>query len=104
MLQKHFKNLSGMQLIAIGFFLLIMTGTFLLMLPVSSRDGTFTPFMTALFTATSASCVTGLILVDTYTHWSLFGQLVLLALIQIGGLGFITIGTAVSLILRRKIG
>lgn len=104
MLRKHFKNLSGMQLIAIGFFLLIMTGTFLLMLPISSRDGTFTPFMTALFTATSASCVTGLILVDTYTHWSLFGQLVLLALIQIGGLGFITIGTAVSLVLRRKIG
>lgn len=104
MLRKHFKNLSGMQLIAIGFFLLIMTGTFFLMLPISSRDGTFTPFMTALFTATSASCVTGLILVDTYTHWSVFGQLVLLALIQIGGLGFITIGTAVSLVLRRKIG
>ena len=81
-----------------------MTGTFFLMLPISSRDGTFTPFMTALFTATSASCVTGLILVDTYTHWSVFGQLVLLALIQIGGLGFITIGTAVSLVLRRKIG
>ncbi|MBP3489412.1 MAG: Trk family potassium uptake protein [Roseburia sp.] len=104
MLRKHFKNLSGMQLIAVGFFLLIMTGTFFLMLPISSRDGTFTPFMTALFTATSASCVTGLILVDTYTHWSVFGQLVLLALIQIGGLGFITIGTAVSLVLRRKIG
>lgn len=104
MLWKHFKNLSGMQLIAIGFFLLIITGTFLLMLPVSARDGNVTPFMTALFTAVSASCVTGLILVDTYTHWSLFGQLVLLALIQIGGLGFITIGTAVSLVLRRKIG
>lgn len=104
MLLKKFKNLSGMQLIAFGFFFLIMTGTFLLMLPISSRDGTFTPFMTALFTATSASCVTGLILVDTFTHWSFFGQLVLLLLIQIGGLGFITIGTAVSLILRKKIG
>lgn len=104
MIRKKFKNLSGMQLIAIGFFLLIMCGTLLLMLPISSRDGTFTPFMTALFTATSASCVTGLILVDTYTHWSTFGQLILLFLIQIGGLGFITIGTAVSLVLRRKIG
>lgn len=104
MLSKKFKNLSGMQLIALGFFLLIMTGTLLLMLPISSREGNYTPFMTALFTATSATCVTGLILVDTYTHWSLFGQLVLLALIQIGGLGFITIGTAVSLVLRRKIG
>ena len=93
-----------MQLIALGFFLLIMCGTFLLMLPISSRDGTWTPFMTALFTATSASCVTGLILVDTYTHWSTFGQIILICLIQIGGLGFITIGTAVSLLLRRKIG
>ena len=93
-----------MQLIALGFFLLIMCGALLLMLPISSRDGTWTPFMTALFTATSASCVTGLILVDTYAHWSTFGQIVLICLIQIGGLGFITIGTAVSLILRRKIG
>lgn len=104
MLLRKFKNLSGMQLIAIGFFLLIMAGTFFLMLPISSRNGTFTPFSTALFTATSASCVTGLILADTYTHWSVFGQLILLLLIQIGGLGFITIGTAVSLILRKKIG
>lgn len=104
MLRKKWKNLSGMQLIAIGFFLLIMLGTLLLMLPLSSRSGEFTPFTTALFTATSASCVTGLILVDTYTHWSFFGQLVLIVLIQIGGLGFITIGTAVSLVLGRKIG
>lgn len=98
------KKLSGMQLIALGFFLLIMAGTLLLMLPAASRSGEGAPFMTAFFTATSASCVTGLILADTYTQWSLFGQIVLLALIQIGGLGFITIGTAVSLILRRKIG
>lgn len=104
MLLQKIKRLSGMQLIAIGFFLLIMAGTFLLMLPISSRAGGFTPFVTALFTATSASCVTGLILVDTYTHWSVFGQIILLVLIQIGGLGFITLGTAVSLILRKKIG
>lgn len=104
MLPKKLKQLSGMQLIALGFLLLILGGTFLLMLPCSSRTGEFTPFITALFTATSATCVTGLILVDTYTHWSFFGQLVLLLLIQIGGLGFITIGTAVSLVLRRKIG
>lgn len=104
MLLKKFKNLSGMQLIATGFFLLILLGALLLMLPISSRDGNATPFMTALFTATSASCVTGLILTDTFTHWSFFGQLVLLCLIQIGGLGFITIGSAVSMMLRRKIG
>ena len=81
------KKLSGMQLIALGFFLLIMTGTFLLMLPISSRTNTGTPFMTALFTSTSASCVTGLIVADTFTQWSIFGQLILLLLIQIGGLG-----------------
>lgn len=92
-----------MQLIAVGFFLLILFGTLLLMLPVSSRTGEWTPPIIALFTATSASCVTGLILVDTYTHWSFFGQLVLLFLIQIGGLGFISIGSAVAIILRRKI-
>lgn len=103
MLTKKLKNLSGMQLIALGFFILILIGALLLMLPVSSRQREVTPFLTALFTATSASCVTGLVLVDTYTHWSLFGQLVLLCLIQVGGLGFITVGTAVSIILRRKI-
>lgn len=104
MLSKKWKNLSGMQLIALGFLLIILAGTCLLMLPVSSRTGECTPFLTALFTAASASCVTGLILADTYTHWSLFGQLVILTLIQIGGLGFISLGTAVSLLLRRKIG
>lgn len=102
-LLKKFKNLSGMQLIAVGFFLLILAGTLLLMLPFSSRTGEWTSPVVALFTATSASCVTGLILVDTYTHWSFFGQLVLLLLIQIGGLGFISIGSAVAIILRRKI-
>ncbi len=104
MFTKKLKNMSGMQLIALGFFILILIGALLLMLPVSSRQREVTPFLTALFTATSASCVTGLVLVDTYTHWSLFGQLVLLCLIQVGGLGFITVGTAVSIILRRKIG
>lgn len=104
MLLRKLKNLSGMQLIALGFFILILTGSLLLMLPISSRAGSVTPFPTALFTATSATCVTGLILVDTYTHWSVFGQLILLLLIQIGGLGFITIGTAVALLLRKKIG
>ena len=98
------KKLSAMQLIALGFLILILGGTLLLMLPISARDGQATPFVTALFTATSATCVTGLILVDTYAHWSLFGQLVLLILIQIGGLGFITFGMLVSMILGRKIG
>ena len=103
MLTVFLKRLSATQIISLGFFVLILTGTLLLMLPISSRTGEFTPFMTALFTATSATCVTGLVLVDTYTHWSLFGQLVLLVLIQIGGLGFITFGTLVSMIFNKKI-
>ena len=92
MFGKFEKRMSGTQMIALGFLLLIFIGTILLMLPVSSRNGEWTPFITALFTSTSATCVTGLVLVDTFTHWSIFGQLVLLVLIQIGGLGFITIG------------
>ena len=104
MFSKYLKKLSAMQLIALGFVILILAGPRLLMLPISARDGQSTPFTTALFTATSASCVTGLVLVDTYTHWSMFGQLILLLLIQIGGLGFITFGILISMILRRKIG
>lgn len=98
------KRLSSMQLIALGFIVLILIGTLLLMLPFSSRSGTVTPFLTCLFTATSASCVTGLVLVDTFTHWNLFGQLVLLTLIQIGGLGFITFGVTVAMLTHQKIG
>ena len=79
-----------------------MCGTLLLMLPVSSADGSVTPFVPSLFTATSASCVTGLVMVDTGTHWSFFGQAVILVLIQIGGLGFMTIATLFSKLLRRR--
>lgn len=93
-----------MQMIAGGFFLIIFTGALLLMLPFACRPGESTSFLTALFTATSATCVTGLILVDTFSHWTLFGQLVILTLIQIGGLGFITLGVTVSMVLRKKIG
>ena len=74
------------------------------MLPIASRDGQSEPFLNCLFTATSASCVTGLVVADTWTQWSLFGQMVLLVLIQLGGLGFISIGIFLSIVLRRKIG
>lgn len=97
-------HLSQTQYIAYGFLAVILLGTCLLMLPASSRNGEFTPFIDSLFTATSATCVTGLIVYDTWSHWSLFGQAVILGLIQIGGLGFITIGIFFSIILRRKIG
>lgn len=104
MFTKIKNRMSGPQMIALGFFLIILTGSLLLMLPIASRSGEPTPFIKAVFTATSATCVTGLIVADTFTHWSLFGQIVLLCLIQIGGLGFITIGVTVSLLLRKKIG
>lgn len=105
-MQEHGKRqgLSQTQYIAFGFFLLIMTGTFLLMLPISSKSGKGMDFLGALFTATSASCVTGLVVADTWSQWSLFGQLVIITMIQIGGLGFITIGVFLSILLRRRIG
>ena len=104
---KHYrlkKHISQTQFIAYGFFLIIMTGSLLLMLPIASRDGQSEPFLNCLFTATSASCVTGLVVADTWTQWSLFGQMVLLVLIQLGGLGFISIGIFLSIVLTRKIG
>lgn len=98
------RRLTQTQFIAYGFMAIILTGTLLLMLPISSRDGEVGGFINCLFTATSASCVTGLVVYDTWSHWSLFGQLVILTMIQIGGLGFITIGVFVSMVLRRRIG
>jgi len=86
-----------------SFILVILTGTFLLMLPISSQSGKFTDFITALFTATSATCVTGLVVVDTGTYWSNFGQLVIMCLIQIGGLSYIVLATSLMILLNRKI-
>lgn len=97
-------HVSQTQFIAYGFFCVIMAGTLLLMLPISSRNGHSESFLNCLFTATSASCVTGLVVVDTWSQWSLFGQLVVLTMIQIGGLGFITVGVFISIVLRRRIG
>ncbi len=96
-------KLTYPKIISLGFCLLILLGAFLLSLPISSRSGQFTPFLTSLFTATSATCVTGLVMVDTYTHWSVFGQTVIIVLIQIGGIGFMTLMTAISLVLNRQI-
>ena len=99
-----FKKLSNMQIIAIGFFLLALLGAALLMLPFASAPGEKTDFLTALFTSVSASCVTGLVTVDTATHWSVFGQIVILFLIQIGGLGFITVATVFLTFARKNLG
>ena len=97
------KSFTNSRIIALGFFLIIIIGAVLLTLPISSRTHTFTDFFDSIFTATSAVCVTGLVVFDTYSHWSLFGQLVILALIQIGGLGFMTVITMLSTFFGRKI-
>lgn len=98
------KRLTQTQMIVIGYCLIIFIGAGLLMLPVSTRTGVSTPAVDALFTSTSAACVTGLVIADTFQYWSTFGQCVILAIIQIGGLGFMTIGVFFAIILRRKIG
>ena len=97
-------RLSHVQVIALGFIGLILLGTVLLMLPFASADGQSASFREALFTATSASCVTGLVLRDTATSWSLFGQTVIIILIQIGGLGFMTVATFAYILLRKRMG
>ena len=90
------KRLSSSQIIILGFSALILIGSLLLMLPVSTQDGRSANFSDALFTATSAVCVTGLIVQDTATYWSTFGQAVIIALIQIGGMGVVTVAIAIS--------
>ena len=98
------KQLTNVQVIACGFLLLILAGTALLCLPAATRSGQPAAFGDALFTATSASCVTGLVVQDTGLYWSPFGQAVILLLIQVGGMGFITISTLLLLLFRRRIG
>lgn len=103
LLKKIREKLTSFQVIILGFAGVILIGTILLMLPISSGSHLFTPFHEALFTATSAVCVTGLVLVDTASYWSYFGQAVILILIQIGGLGVITVASLLSMIVGRKI-
>lgn len=97
-------DLRPTQILVLGFLLLIALGTFLLNLPAASNDHQSIGFIDALFTATSAVCVTGLVVVNTAAHWTVFGKLVIIILIQIGGLGFMTIATSLFMILGRKIG
>lgn len=104
MMKKRKKHLSTFQIISIGFLLLIFLGALLLMLPFSTRDGQGASFLEALFTATSAACVTGLIVQDTATYWSGFGQFIIILLIQIGGMGVVTLTIAITMISGRKIG
>lgn len=103
MWRKH-ARFSAAQILALGFGGLILVGTALLMLPAASRSGEPLLFFDALFMSTSAACVTGLVLMDPFTQFTLFGQAVLLGLIQIGGLGFMTVLVMVALLLNRRIG
>ncbi len=96
-------NLNSVQILAIGFGALVILGAVLLSLPISSVNGEATNFIDSLFTSTSAVCVTGLVTLDTGTHWSYFGKTVIIVLIQIGGLGFMAFATLISLLLGKKI-
>jgi trk system potassium uptake protein TrkH len=96
-------KISPTRIIAMSFILVILTGTLLLCLPVSSRSGQWTTPLDALFTSTSATCVTGLIIADTYTNWSIFGQLVILTMIQIGGIGLMTIISMIFIMMKKKL-
>ncbi|MBS5938887.1 Trk family potassium uptake protein [Clostridium sartagoforme] len=105
-MQYGFKNkfkLNGVQILALGFLIAIFIGAILLSLPISSSSGESTNLLDSLFTSTSAVCVTGLVTLDTSSHWSTFGQTVIMTLIEIGGLGFMSFAVLISLILGKKI-
>ncbi|MBE7079096.1 MAG: potassium transporter KtrB [Clostridiales bacterium] len=103
-MKKYKLKLSTTQVIMLSFLFVILIGSILLALPISSKNGKAVPYIDALFTSTTATCVTGLVTLPTVTTWSLFGQIVILILIQIGGLGIITVMAGLSVALHRKIG
>ncbi len=103
MLKRLFTKMHPPQILASGFIIIILIGTILLTTPMASVDGRSVPFVDALFTATSAMCLTGLVVVDTATTYSVFGQMVIMLLIQIGGLGFMTMSTLFALVLKKRI-
>ncbi|WP_035291418.1 potassium transporter TrkG, partial [Clostridium sp. KNHs214] len=100
---KHKPKFTPVQILAIGFAIVIFTGAILLNLPIASRSGTRTPFIDCIFTSTSAVCVTGLVTLNTSTHWTYFGKTVIMLLIEIGGLGFMSFATMIALILGKRI-
>ncbi len=101
---KKIRNISTMKKILLGYCVIIIGGALLLMLPIATKERIVTSPIDALFTSTSATCVTGLVRFDTYQYWSLFGQVVILALIQIGGIGFMTLAISLITLTKRKIG
>ena len=97
------SQLSGVQILALGFAIVILVGAIILTLPISSKSGNATNFLDSLFTATSAVCVTGLVTLDTGTYWNEFGQIVIMLLIEVGGLGFMAFTTLLAILLKRRI-
>ena len=96
-------RLTNIRIIVLGFLVIILFGALLLSLPFASRDGHWTAFIDSLFTSVSATCVTGLSVFDTFTHWSLFGQIVIMLLIQVGGIGFMTVIALMALFTKKQI-
>lgn len=103
-MKKKQRLLSDTRILVLGYFGVIIFGALLLMLPIATRSGESTSLLDAVFTATSATCVTGLVVYDTFTHWTLFGQLVILSLIQVGGLGFMTLFAYMNFSIGQKMG
>lgn len=103
-IEKENKRVNPARTLVVGFLVIIAVGTVLLCLPISSRSRSFTSLFDCLFTATSATCVTGLTVADTYSHWSLFGQIVIALLVQVGGLGFVTLITFFNVAAGKKLG
>ena len=104
MLRKKKFTLSTTQIILLSFMTTILLGSILLALPISSSSGKSVPYLDALFTATTSTCVTGLVTMTTASTWSGFGQVVILLLIQVGGLGIITIMSGLMLLINKKMG
>ncbi|MEE1279719.1 MAG: potassium transporter TrkG, partial [Oscillospiraceae bacterium] len=106
-MEKRFKikkHISSFQIIILGFLSVILIGAVILSMPFCSKSGEPTVFSDALFTATSAVCVTGLVTVDTATHWSNIGHIIIITLIQIGGMGVVTVAASIAMFSGRKIG
>ena len=106
LVKRQFLNLfsNPTQLLVLSFAVMILAGSLLLSLPIATKSGESTAYLDALFTATSATCVTGLQLFDSYTHWTLFGQAVILVLIQLGGLGLVTLTSFFHIAIGKKMG
>lgn len=102
-LLSKINTMEPAQVMVIGFGVVVLFGGLILNLPIATKSGESVGFLNSLFTATSAVCVTGLVVVDTSTYWSEFGQFVIIALIQVGGLGFMTIATMFYLLMGKKI-